>query len=112
MRPGEGAGGHSALDVERHRRGLDRIQALRRGASTAHGFFAGRRPVEIDRAGTDVELLDYPNVNVAIGAALASGKASYRDLDAYLSVEDMYDLLEVAAVDAHNARLLNPRDED
>lgn len=40
---------------------------------------------------------------------LSSGHATMRDLE-FLSVEDVYDLLEVIAVDAHNRRLLQPKD--
>lgn len=48
-----------------------------------------------------------------IGAVISSGKATMRDLDEHLSVEDVYDLLEIAAVDAHNARILRKiHDED
>jgi hypothetical protein len=55
-----------------------------------------------------VELLEYQNVSPVIGAVLSRGLASLRDLDEHYSVEDCYDLLEVATIDAHNRRLLNP----
>lgn len=41
----------------------------------------------------------------AIGAAISSGHASYAELDSVLSAEDLYAILEVVAVDRHNARL-------
>lgn len=41
---------------------------------------------------------------MAIGAALSSRLATFRDLDEFMSVEDAYDLLEVLAIDAHNKR--------
>jgi len=31
-----------------------------------------------------------------------------RDVSEYLSLEDVYDLLEIASIDAHNFRLLHP----
>lgn len=45
-----------------------------------------------------------------IGAAVSSGKATIRDLGEALSLEDLYDILEIAAVDAHNIRLLHPKE--
>lgn len=33
-----------------------------------------------------------------------------RDMATVLSIEDCYDLLEVASVDAHNRRILNKRE--
>ncbi|TIO12230.1 MAG: transcription elongation factor GreA, partial [Mesorhizobium sp.] len=40
------------------------------------------------------------------------GKTSLRELDEWLSIEDVHDLLEVAMVDAHNLMLLRKRDEN
>ena len=54
-----------------------------------------------DLAGADV--IEYPNVSAAIGAALSSGKATYRDLNE-MSVEDLHDILEVITVDGRNSR--------
>lgn len=53
-------------------------------------------------------LLAYPNVPKSIGAVLSNGKASMRDVGEFLSVEDVYDLIEITVVDAHNFRLLHP----
>jgi hypothetical protein len=80
-------------------------------AGAASGFFAGRRPLDVDLgdAGDEVELVEYRNVPQVIGAVLSRGLATLRDLDEHYSVEDCYDLLEVATVDAHNRRLLMPK---
>lgn len=40
---------------------------------------------------------------------ISSGKATLHELDTVLSLEDVYDILEVISVDAHNQRLLNKR---
>lgn len=52
--------------------------------------------------------MDYPNVPRVIGTVLSAGKASAADLSETLSLEDVYDLVEIIAVDAHNYRILNP----
>lgn len=44
------------------------------------------------------------NVPPTIGAALSSGKASMTELTTTLGLEDLYDILEVIEVDAHNRR--------
>ena len=79
------------------------------GPEAPRGFFFGRRPLEIEFEDTSA-LLPYPNVPATIGAAISSGKATAAELSTVLSLEDVYDLLEVAAIDAHNFRLLHPRD--
>lgn len=33
---------------------------------------------------------------------MATGKVSFRDLDAFLSVEDVYDLIEIETVNVYN----------
>lgn len=41
-----------------------------------------------------------------IGTVISIGKASLRELETFYSVEDCYDLIEIATVDAHNSRLI------
>lgn len=50
--------------------------------------------------------MEYPNVPRTIGAVLSSGRASIVEVTDSLGLEDVYDLLEVVVVDAHNARVL------
>jgi len=45
-------------------------------------------------------------VSAAIGAVVSSRLATLAELDSVYSVEDMYDLLEVLAVDAYNRALI------
>lgn len=52
-------------------------------------------------------ILEYPNVPKSIGAVLSTGRVSLRDLDEWYSIEDVYTILEVVTVDAHNTHLLN-----
>ncbi len=47
----------------------------------------------------------------AIGMVLSSGKATLPDLD-QMGLEDLCDLLEVIAVDAHNRRVLSKRNKE
>lgn len=45
-----------------------------------------------------------------VGMVLSSGKATLREMEEYYSVEDLYDLIEVVLVDAHNRRAMMPRE--
>ena len=42
-----------------------------------------------------------------IGAIVSAKLASLLELDTVLSTEDMFDLLEILAIDAHNQRVVN-----
>lgn len=55
--------------------------------------------------------MDYPNVPGSIGAVISSGKATLVELKTVLGLEDVYDLLEIISVDAHNRRIMNPPQE-
>ena len=50
---------------------------------------------------------DYQNVPRMIGAAISLKKATLEQLDTVYGVKDLYDLLEIAAVDAHNRRAID-----
>lgn len=56
-------------------------------------------------------VISYPNVPETIGIVVSVGKASYEALDSVLGIEDLYDLLEIIKVDAHNRRELNKEAE-
>lgn len=45
------------------------------------------------------------NVPRAIGAVLSSRMATIVELDTVLSMEDVYDMLEIIMVDAHNKQI-------
>ena len=76
-----------------------------------HGFFFGRREVDIanDVSFVGYGLADYVNVPAIIGAAVSSGKATLHELDTIYSLEDVYDMLEIATIDAHNRRIMIER---
>lgn len=49
------------------------------------------------------------NLPRTIGAVVSSNKASLHELGTSLGLEDLYMLLEVINVDAHNARIVAAR---
>jgi len=51
------------------------------------------------------------NVPPTIASAVASGRVTYAELATVLGVEDLHDVLEIAAVDAHNRRVMSKRRE-
>ena len=73
---------------------------------TAHGFFYSRAPVETDLGPGNPRLLCYPNIGRAIGAVLSSRIASLAELDTVYGTEDVWTLLEIVSIDAHNERVL------
>lgn len=54
-------------------------------------------------------LAEYVNVPRSIGAVVSARLATYAELGSVLSLEDVYDLLEVMEVDAYNRRLIASR---
>ena len=48
------------------------------------------------------ELLEYPNIPGSIGRALSSRLVTLTELGSTLGLEDLWDILEVIAVNAHN----------
>lgn len=54
---------------------------------------------------------EYVNVSRVVAAVVSSRLASLVDLDTVLGAQDLYTLLEILTVDAHNDRVANqPRD--
>ncbi|EHE9160985.1 transcription elongation factor GreA [Salmonella enterica] len=51
-------------------------------------------------------MVDYVNVPRTIATVISSGKASKVELDSVLGVQDLWDLLEIIRVDAHNERVM------
>lgn len=49
----------------------------------------------------------YANVPAAIGAVVSGKLATLHELDTVYGLADLYDLIEVLAVDAHNQDLLS-----
>ena len=50
-------------------------------------------------------LIEYANLPRQIGAVISAGKASLNECQTIYSVEDVYLMLEVIAIDAHNRRV-------
>lgn len=51
-------------------------------------------------------MADYVNVHKSIGFVVSKGLAKLHELDSVYGSEDLWDLIEVAVVDAHNERIL------
>lgn len=82
--------------------------ASRRGGPRAHKFFATRRPVgalTFD-SGEGPDLKDYVNVSPRIGFLISHEKTLIGPLSTTFGLEDMYDLLEVVQIDAHNDTIM------
>ncbi len=53
------------------------------------------------------EFLQYANVASSVGNVITAKLATLHELQTIYSFRDMYDLLEIAAVNASNQRLVN-----
>lgn len=51
------------------------------------------------------------NLPPKVGTVVSSGKATLIELQTVYGLEDLYKLLEISGVDAHNQRVINKRDE-
>lgn len=60
----------------------------------------------LSRPRQTVRVVDYVNVPRTIATVISSGKASKVELDSVLGVQDLWDLLEIIQVDAHNERVM------
>ena len=56
--------------------------------------------------------IEYPNVPGELGYVVSSGKASIAELDSVLSLEDLWDLIEILTVDAHNLRIIREAEKN
>lgn len=55
--------------------------------------------------------MQYANVPRTVAVALSARLATLHELDSVYGIEDLYDLLEVHAVDAHNRNVLAARED-
>jgi 4-diphosphocytidyl-2C-methyl-D-erythritol kinase len=56
-------------------------------------------------------LLEYENVPKIVGSVVSHHLATFHELDTVYGTEDLYDMIEIIAVDNHNQRVINkPRD--
>ena len=84
--------------------------AARPGGQRAHKFFLSRRPLParvFDHVEGPGGLVDYPNVPPGIGFLISRDPSLLAPLSTTLGLEDMYDLIEVALVDACNDRAID-----
>ncbi|MHC5174351.1 transcription elongation factor GreA [Serratia rhizosphaerae] len=51
-------------------------------------------------------MVEYTNVPHTIATVISSGKATKAELDSVYGVQDLWDLLEIIQVDAHNSRVM------
>jgi hypothetical protein len=56
-------------------------------------------------AGDQGNFIEYKNVPMTIGLALSAKMATLNELQTVYGLEDVYDMLEIASVDAHNQNL-------
>jgi hypothetical protein len=56
--------------------------------------------------------VEYPNVSPRIGFLLSHDKSLAEPLGSTLSIQDMYDLIEVVLIDAHNDRIRDRRNRE
>lgn len=77
-----------------------------------YGFFFSRKPVDLGVAFSAVEFLSYQNVPQSVGVVVSSGLATLHELQTVYGVEDLYNLLEIVAIDLHNRRLIHGRRDD
>ena len=88
-----------------HRRGDDLCLPAWGGVRAAYGFFHSRRDPETSVGFGASSFLGYPNLTQAIGTVISSRLATLRELDTVYGLEDLYTLLEILAVDAHNQQV-------
>jgi len=80
-------------------------QLTQRPDRNPYGFFARRLPLDLGGDGqTEVEFERYPNVAYSVGTVVSAGLATLHEVDTVLGLEDIYDLLEILAVDTENKR--------
>ena len=78
-------------------------------AEAAHGFYFRRAPLDVEGlGGSDSRFADFANVTNLIGNVVSLyGGGIMADLATTLSIEDCYDLLEIASVNAYNRQVLS-----
>lgn len=79
------------------------------GPQPALKFFRGRRSVGALQQDYDAEtipgLIAVENVTAKIAIVIRSKLATLAELESVYALRDLYDLLEIAAVDAYNRRV-------
>lgn len=77
----------------------------------AHGFFKGRRPLNLRRlpagGGQQKGFAEYLNISAPVATLLSKRMATLHELDTVYGVRDVYDMLEVVTIDDYNNALAN-----
>lgn len=70
------------------------------------GFYNSRVGLDVGGFGEEIEydVEQYPNVSGLIGSVISTGKATLHELNTIYGIEDCYDLIEIAVIDARNAK--------
>lgn len=58
-------------------------------------------------AGARQALIEYTNIPATIGMVVSAGRATLHELDTVYSVADLFILIEIMSVDAHNQRIMD-----
>ena len=77
-----------------------------------YGFFFKRKPVDFGIRGsssTAKRIVEYQAAPQTISTVVSSKLATLHELDTVYGVEDMWILLEINAVDRHNAYTVNQK---
>ena len=61
--------------------------------------------MDVNLGNADGDYLNYPNVPSTVGFIISSDKSMLAPLCTLLGTEDLWDIMEVIQVDAHNRRL-------
>ena len=75
-----------------------------------HGFFFRFKPIDFgikSASQSSRKLIEYQATTQAIATVVSSKLATLHELDTIYGVEDMWILLEINAVDRHNAYLMS-----
>jgi hypothetical protein len=56
-------------------------------------------------------LTEYVNIPPRIGMVISCGKATLTELQTVYGLEDLYNLIEIITIDAHNQRVLRKQAE-
>ena len=75
----------------------------------AYGFFFKRKQIDfgVRQVGKTKRLVEYQAAPKTIATAISSRLATLNELDTVYGVQDLWTLLEIYAIDQHNAAQLN-----
>jgi len=77
-------------------------------------FFTSRRNIDLPNVGggkSGGELSNYFNIPQTIGVVVSSKLVTLHELDTIYGVEDLYDLLEILIINAHNEQVMKDNNQ-